>query len=124
MGSNSHRLGRINSELQNEIAHVINYELKNIKGIVSVTRVNITPDLRYAKVYVSILDNKNAGKTMETLKKDSKFIRGRIANTINLRITPELVFEYDDSELQGERIDQILRDIKEKDKKFKKNDEE
>ncbi len=124
MGSNSHRLGRINSELQNEIAHVINYELKNIKGIVSVTRVNITPDLRYAKVYVSILDNKNAGKTMETLKKDSKFIRGRIANTVNLRITPELVFEYDDSELQGERIDQILRDIKEKDKKFKKNDEE
>ena len=124
MGSNSHRLGRINSELQNEIAKVINYELKNIKGIVSVTRVNITPDLRYAKVYVSILDNKNAGKTMETLKKDSKFIRGRIANTINLRITPELVFEYDDSELQGERIDQILRDIKKQDAKFKKNDEE
>ena len=124
MGSNSHRLGRINSELQNEIAQVINYELKNVKGIVSVTRVNITPDLRYAKVYVSILDNKNAGKTMEALKKSSKFIRGRIANTINLRITPELVFEYDDSELQGERIDQILRDIKKQDAKFKKNDEE
>lgn len=114
MKKNTNRLGRVNEELKKEISQVINYELNNskVKGIVSVTRVSITPDLRYAKVYVSTLDTKNKAKIIEGLKDSSKFIRSRIASTINLRITPELVFEYDDSEEQGERIDQILRDLK------------
>lgn len=115
MGSNPNRLGRINEELKREISQVINYEMTNtnVTGMISVTRVKISPDLRYAKVYVSIFNSKNVNKTLEGLKKSEGFIRTRIANTINLRTTPELVFVYDDSEEQGARIDKILREIKE-----------
>lgn len=114
MPKNSNRLGRVNEELKKEISNVINFELENSKvtGMVSVTRVRITPDLRYAKVYVSIFNSKNTEKTLQGLKDSSKFIRSRVANTINLRITPELVFVNDDSEEQGERIDRILEELK------------
>ncbi len=122
MAKNTNRLGRINEELKKEISQVINYELKNndITGMISVTRVNITPDFRYAKVYVSILNTKNLKQTLDGLKKSSKFIRSRVANTVNLRITPELVFEYDDSDIVGSKIDAILKEIHEKDASIKK----
>ena len=58
---NEARLGRINEELKKEISHILTFELKNpnVTGLISVTRVKITPDLKYAKVYVSILNSKN-----------------------------------------------------------------
>ena len=111
---NENRLGRINEELKKEISQVINYELKNpdVTGMISVTKVKITPDLKYAKVYVSVLNSKNLKKTIEGLKSSAGFIRSRVAKTVNLRITPELVFEYDDSIEYGERIDSILKNLK------------
>ena len=114
MAGNSHRLDRINEELKKEISQVINFELKNanVTGMISVTRVRITPDLRYAKVYVSVLNSKNLKKTLDGLKSASGFIRGRVAQTVNLRVTPQLVFEYDDSEIQGEKIDAILKSLR------------
>lgn len=118
MAKNPNRLGRVNEELKKEISQIINYELNNsnITGMISVTRVRISPDLRYAKVYVSIFNSKNIKRTLEGLIKSEGFIRSRIASTINLRTTPELVFKLDDSEIQGERIDQILRELKEDNK--------
>ncbi len=118
---NTNRMGRVNEELKKEISQVIDYELKNsdISGIISVTRVNCTPDLRYAKVYVSFLNSKNVQKSLQGLKKASGFIRSRVANTVNLRITPEIVFELDDSSLVGSRIDNILKEIKEQDDAIK-----
>lgn len=114
MKKNTNRLDMINEELKKEISYVINQELNNskVRRMISVTKVKITPDLRYAKVYVSTLNFNDKDKAIQGLKESSKYIRGRIANTINLRTTPELVFEYDDSEEQGERIDQILRELK------------
>lgn len=114
MPKNEARLSRINEELKKELSSIISYELKNpnITGMVSVTRVKITPDFKYAKVYVSILNSKNIKKTMEGLKESSGFMRTKLAKTINLRITPELVFELDDSLEYGERIDSILKDLK------------
>ena len=114
MPKNEARLNRINEELKRELSQIINYELKNpnVTGMISVTRAKITPDFKYAKVYVSILNSKNTQKTMEGLKESSGFIRSQIAKTINLRITPELVFELDDSLDYGERMDSILKDLK------------
>lgn len=119
MPKNSNRLGRVNEELKEEISHVINYELENPKvtGMISVTRARITPDLRYAKVYVSIFNSKNVKKTLEGLKESSGFIRSRVAKTVNLRITPELDFVYDDSEEQGEKIDRIIEELKKEERK-------
>lgn len=112
-GKTNNRLGRIDEELKKEISNIINYELQNpkITGLISVTKVKITPDLKYAKVYVSILNSKNLKETFANLKKSSGFIRTEIAKKINLRITPELIFVLDDSMEYGERIDKILKEI-------------
>lgn len=110
---NQNRLGRIDEELKKEISTIINYELKNpnITGLISVTKTKITPDLKYAKVYVSILNSKNLKETFANLKKSSGYIRTEIAKRINLRITPELVFVLDDSMEYGAKIEQILKEI-------------
>ena len=107
------RLNRINEELKREISNIINYEVtnSNVTGIISVTSVKISPDLRHARVSVSILNSKNVKLTLAGLKSSSGFIRSRIAEKINLRVTPELVFELDSSMQYGEKIDTILKDI-------------
>ncbi len=110
---NNNRLNRIDEEYRKELSQIIGYELKNpnITGIISVTKVKVTPDLKYAKVYISILNSKNTKETMEGLKKSSGFIRTELAKRINLRNTPELTFEIDDSIEYGAKIDSILKDI-------------
>ena len=113
MNKNSNRLGRIDEELKKEISNIITYDLKNpnITGMISVTRAKITPDLKYAQVYVSILNSRNIKGTFDALKKSSGFVRTEIAKRINLRITPEIIFVLDDSIEYGQRIDKILKEI-------------
>ena len=107
------RLNRINEELKREISNIINYEVTNtnVTGMISVTSVKISPDLRHARVSVSILNSKSIKNTLAALKSSSGFIRSRIAEKINLRVTPELVFELDETMEYGEKIDTILKDI-------------
>ena len=114
MAKNETRLNRIDEELRKEISQIISFELKNpdATGLISVTKAKITPDLKYAKIYVSILNSKNEAKTMEALEKSSGFIRSLVAKRVNLRITPELIFEKDDSMEYGAKIDNILKEIK------------
>lgn len=109
----NNRLDRINEELKREISNIINYEVtnSNVTGLISVTKAKISPDLRFARIYVSILNSKNIKQTLAGLKSSSGFIRSRIAEKINLRVTPELVFELDDSMEYGAKIDSILKDI-------------
>ena len=73
------RLNRINEELKREISNIINYEVtnSNVTGMVSVTSVKISPDLRYAKVFLSILNSRNTKQTLAALKSSSGFIRSR-----------------------------------------------
>ena len=110
---NNNRMGRIDEEYRKELSQIIGFELKNsnITGMISVTKVKVTPDLKYAKVYVSILNSKNLKETMEGLKKSSGFIRSELARKINLRNTPEILFELDDSLEYGAKIDSILKEI-------------
>ena len=113
MPENQNRLGRIDEEYKKEISQIISYQLKNpnVTGLISVTKVKVTNDLKYAKVYVSILNSKNLTETMEGLKKSSGFIRSELARKINLRNTPEILFELDDSLEYGAKIDSILKEI-------------
>lgn len=112
-GNNNHKLDRVNEELKRELSNIINYELKNSKvtGMISITKVKITPDLRYARVWISVLNCKNKKDTLLGLKQSSGFIRSAIAKKINMRITPEFVFEFDDTMEYGEKIDSILNEI-------------
>ena len=120
----NNRLNRINEELKREISNIINYEVtnSNVTGMISVTRVKVTPDLKYAKVYVSMLNSKSVEKTMQGLKDSAGFMRSQVARMVNLRITPELVFEYDDSIVYGEKIDAILNELK-KERKSDNNED-
>lgn len=110
---NSNKMDRVNEELKRELSNIINYELKNPKvtGIISVTDVKTTPDLKYSKVYVSILNAKNENATLSNLKKSAGYIRSEIAKKINMRITPEFIFVKDDTLEYGAKIDSILNEI-------------
>ncbi len=110
---NDNRMGRIDEEYRKELSQIIGYELKNpnVTGLISITKVKVTNDLKYAKVYVSILNSKNIKDTLAGLKKSSGFIRSELARRVNLRNTPELIFELDDSIEYGSKIDTILKEI-------------
>ena len=114
MPKNNNRQGRIDEEFRKELSQLISFELKepSVTGMVSVTKVKVTTDLKYAKVSVSILNSKNVKETLAGLKKSSGFLRSELAKRINLRNTPELVFELDESLEYGARIDKIINDLK------------
>ena len=113
MPSNSNRMNKIDEELRKEISSIISLELKNprLTGLISVTKVKTTPDLRYAKVYVTMINEKSKKENLTILKQSSGYIRSGIAKKVNLRTTPELIFEFDESLEYGAKIDEILKDI-------------
>ena len=115
----SNRMERVNEELKKEISSVIDLKLKNpnITGMISVTKVKTSPDLKFARVYISILNSKSKKNTLEGLKNASGFIRSEIARNVNLRYTPELVFEIDDTMEYGAKIENILSEIMPKEDK-------
>lgn len=122
--TNSNRMARIDEELKRELSNIINYEVKNsnVTGMISVTKVKTSPDLKYARVSVSIINSKNVKQTLAGLKAASGFIRSRIAEKMNLRVTPELVFELDESLVYGEKIDRILEQVMKEIDQNKKED--
>lgn len=110
---NSNRMDKINEQLKQEISIIIDQDLKNtnITGIISVTKVKTSPDLRTTKIYISILNSKSKKNTLDALKKASGYIRSEIAKRVNLKYTPELSFELDESIEYGARIENILKEI-------------
>ncbi|MGI6065035.1 MAG: 30S ribosome-binding factor RbfA [Bacillota bacterium] len=105
-----YRFGRLGEEFKKEISSIIKDEVKDPRvGFVSIVDVHVSGDLRHAKVFVSVLGNETEVKeTMAALKKATGFIRREIAQRIQLRYTPEIVFVYDDSIIQGTRISKLL----------------
>ena len=115
----SNRKGRINEELQRELSTLIR-TLKDPRvqqSMVSVTKVEATGDLRYAKVYISVLDKDKSKETIRGLRSAGGFLRREIGSRLQLRYTPELIFEEDDSIAYGAKMFSLLRslDIKEDD---------
>jgi len=108
------RMQKVNEELKREIGKIVSLQLNNTtlkKGLISVTKVDTTPDFRYARVYVSMIAVGNKKEALKALKKSSGFVRSEIAKKVNLKYTPEIVFEFDESIEYGDRIDNILKDI-------------
>ena len=109
----SNRISRINEELQRELSDLIR-ALKDPRvqqSMVSVTKVEATGDLRYAKVYISVLDKDKARETLKGLKSAGGFLRREIAGRLQLRYTPELVFVEDDSIAYGARMFDLLKSL-------------
>ena len=106
----SNRIGRINEEIQRELSELLR-ALKDPrvqKTMVSVTRVDTTSDLRYAKVYVSVYDKEQSKEVLKGLKAAGGWLRHELAERLSLRHTPELVWTEDHSITYGARILDIL----------------
>ena len=109
----NNRIGRINEEIQRELSALIR-AVKDPRvadaGMVSVTAVETTPDLKYAKIYISALDKANSAQLLKGLKSASGWLRRELGRALNLRNTPELSFVRDDSIDKGAHILDLLRD--------------
>ena len=109
----NNRMGRINEEIQREMAALIP-TVKDPRvsgaGMVSVTAVETTPDLKYAKIYISLLSGGDGKELFKGLKSASGYLRRELGRALNLRNTPELSFVRDDSIDKGAHILDMLRD--------------
>ena len=94
----SNRIGRINEEIQRELSDLIR-SLKDprVQTLLSITRVDTTPDLRYSKIYISVLDEEKQKDALRGLKSAGGWLRRELGSSLQMRYTPELVFELDDS---------------------------
>ena len=106
----SNRIMRINEEIQKSLAD----KLRTVKDprvsgtMISVTRVETTPDLRYAKVFVSFLEEDKAADAMKGLKSAGGFLRRELGHNLQLRYAPELVWSLDDSIAYGARMLKLI----------------
>ena len=112
------KIERLNHAFQQEISMIIMREIKNeIIKFVTITGVETTSDLSFAKVYYTVLDDSKKEVTQEALEKASPFIRSKLCERVEIRHTPELKFIYDTSIAYGQHIEEVLEQINEKDKK-------
>jgi ribosome-binding factor A len=106
-----HRGNRVGEEIKKELAEIIRDEMKDpeLKGLISVTHVEVSRDIRYAVIYVSCLGGEaEQARVLKAFKKAAGFIRTALAGRLNLRFTPELTFKADQSIRVGARINQLL----------------
>lgn len=122
MRKNSIKNTRINGEVQRELSNIIRGGIKDprINPLTSVVAVEVAPDLKTCKAYISVLgDEESQAKTLAGLKSAEGFIRSKLAKTVNLRNTPEIRFVLDQSIEYGVKmskmIDEVTKDIKSED---------
>ncbi len=112
---NNIKIERYNHTFIREISMIIEKEIKNeLLKFVTITDVDITNDLSYAKVYFRVLDDSKKEETIKALKKASSFIRKCLSERVDIRHTPELKFLYDESIEYGENIEHIIENINKK----------
>lgn len=105
------RIDRINEEIQRELASLISMvKDPRVTGMISVMAVDTTTDLRYAKVFISILDKSDEQQVMRGLKSAAGWLRRELGHRLQLRYTPELSFVLDESIDKGAHILAMLRD--------------
>ena len=109
----SNRINRINEEIQKSLAG----KLRTVKDprvsgtMISITRVETTPDLRYTKVYVSFLQNDRADEAMKGLKSAGGYLRRQLGSNLKLRYAPEIVWALDDSITYGAKMLKLINSL-------------
>ena len=108
----SNRIGRINEEIQRELASLIpNVKDPRVSGLISVTAVDTTPDLRYAKIYISVLDKSDCAQVLKGLKSASGYLRRELGHALQLRYAPEIVWAEDDSIEYGAKMLKLINSL-------------
>lgn len=113
------RVRRVAEQIKKDVSQIISVELKDprVAGMTSITDVQLSRDLKYASIYVSILgSDQEKEETLQTLIRASKFIRGEIGKRVRLRYTPELNFYLDTSIEYGAHIESVLKSLKKEEK--------
>lgn len=114
MRKNSIKNTRINSEVQRELSEIISRELKDprIQPMTTVVAVDVTPDLKLCKTFISVLGSEEEGKeTVKGLKSAEGFIRTQLAKRLNLRNTPEILFVLDQSIEYGVHMTHLINEV-------------
>ncbi len=114
MRKNSIKNTRINGEVQKELSTLISREIKDprINPMTSVVAVEVSPDLKTARVYISVLgDDESKASTLKGLKSAASFMRGQLAKSLNLRNTPELSFVIDNSIEYGVHMSKLIDEV-------------
>ena len=108
----SNRIGRINEEIQRELSSLIRtVKDPRVHRLVSITAVDTTPDLRYAKIFVSVLDKSDVKEVVKGLRSAGGYLRRELGRSLQLRYTPELTFVADDSIAEGAHILELIEKL-------------
>ncbi|NLI21826.1 MAG: 30S ribosome-binding factor RbfA [Clostridiales bacterium] len=107
------RIDRISEEVRREVDAIVREQLHDprVKGTFSITRADVTRDLRYAKVYVSVLEDADRAPLMSALKKAAGFVRHELGRRMIIRYAPEILFEADHNIEYGVHIATVLKQV-------------
>ena len=106
------RTDRVGEAIQALVASLLVRDIKDPRiGLVTITGVRVTPDLRHARIFFSCLgDDEQRLRSLRGLRSAAGFVRGQVARQLNLRVAPEIVFEFDPTLEQAERLSRLLKD--------------
>jgi ribosome-binding factor A len=111
------RSDRVGQEIQAAIAHLLTRgQLRDPRiGFITITGVKVSPDLRVARVYYSMIGSpEERAATQEGLDAAKGFVRREVSSAVKLRVSPEIYFAFDESLTEGDKIERLLREVKEK----------
>ncbi|HXH40448.1 MAG TPA: 30S ribosome-binding factor RbfA [Thermoanaerobaculia bacterium] len=115
------RTSRVGESVRDALVEVFRQELKDLSlGLLSITGVEVSPDMHFARVFLSGLDEKETKEMVRELQQRRGFIRSQLGKRIHLRSTPELDFKFDETAMRAGRIEDLLAGIN----KEKKSDDE
>jgi len=114
----SHRIDKIENLIKEEISLIFLFKLQNLgSGLITITSVRVSPDLKTAKIYISIFEKERREKVLEKIRSKTKFIRSELASRITIKFVPELKFFLDDTLDYVEKIEGLIKKIHENDDK-------
>jgi ribosome-binding factor A len=109
----SGRPQKLGDQIQRELSDLLQRELRDPRvGMVTITSVDVSPDLSHAKVFFTVFEKQALEKTLEGLKRSSGFLRSQLARRVKLYTTPELRFVYDESVERGDRLSRLIDSVK------------
>lgn len=112
----SYRLEKISAQIKNEISEIILYKLQDPAfGFLTITTVKVTPDLKLAKIYVSVLEKEKRKMVLERIDRAKGIIRSALASRVRMKYIPELQFYIDDTADYVEKIEGLIKKIHEDD---------
>ncbi|MDX1608681.1 MAG: 30S ribosome-binding factor RbfA [Halofilum sp. (in: g-proteobacteria)] len=108
---------RVADQVQRELGELLRgVKDPRVQGLVTVSGIDVSPDLRHAKIFVTVLESDDPEATVVALNGAAGYLRGRLGDRLEMRRVPQLVFHYDASLDQADRVERLLRDVRGRDR--------